>query len=296
MSGKQQPTEEEIKQETAKFHSRETPKLKESEFVHDVYNEIAQHFSQTRYKPWPIVQNFLETRIENSLGIDVGCGNGKYISINPKIFIIGSDYSTGLIDQAKILHPNEGCNDIIVADGMNLPHNSNTFNFAISIAVIHHFADEERRIDAIKEILRVLKKGGQALIYCWALEQEKSRRGYHEGMEQDILVPWVLTKKNEKKKGKDKKVQKKVKGISKFTDVESNNEEKIAHLDEKEKEREGEGEGEGEGELEVKPPVKMRFYHLYKNGELIDNCIKAGGKIVNDGYERDNWWVIVEKM
>ena len=258
MSGSVQPTIEEIQQETEKFHSRENSKIKESEFVHDVYNEIAQHFSQTRYKPWPIVKEFLETREDKSIGVDVGCGNGKYISINPKLFIIGSDYSTGLIDQAKSLHKGEKCNDIIIADGLNLPHNNDKFEFAISIAVIHHFADENRRIEAIKEILRVLKKGGQALIYCWALEQEKSRRGYKEGMEQDILVPWVLAQKSKKKK-----------------DIKEEEEKEVANVE--------------------KPPVKMRFYHLYKNGELIDNCIKAGGKVVKDGYERDNWWVIVEK-
>lgn len=267
MSGKLQPSAEEIQRETEKFHSKETPKLKETEFVHDVYNEIAQHFSQTRYKPWPIVADFLETRRDRMVGVDVGCGNGKYIAVNPKVFILGSDYSTGLIDQAKQLHPKERCNDIIVADGMNLPHNSSVFDFAISIAVIHHFADEERRVAAIAEILRVLKKGSQALIYCWALEQEKSRRGYKDGMEQDILVPWVLAKKG--KKG--------------------------------DKGKAGVQEGESAPDAvktpeEAENPVKMRFYHLYKKGELIDNCIKAGGKVVRDGYERDNWWVVVEKI
>ncbi|KAG0681995.1 tRNA methyltransferase, has a role in tRNA modification [Pichia californica] len=281
MSGKVQPSEEEIKMETEKFHSRETPKLKEIEFVHDVYNEIAQHFSQTRYKPWPIVSNFLETRKVNSFGVDVGCGNGKYIGINKKVFILGSDYSTGLIDQAKILHERESFNDIIVADGMNLPHNDSTFDFAISIAVIHHFADEKRRIDAIEEILRVLKPNGQALIYCWALEQEKSRRGYHEGMEQDILVPWVLAKKTEGKKNQPKRKGKgnKERDVEGEDLVEQENKEVIVE----------------QIKNEEKPPVKMRFYHLYKKGELSDNCIKAGGKLVREGYERDNWWAIVEK-
>ncbi|KAG0690397.1 tRNA methyltransferase, has a role in tRNA modification [Pichia californica] len=282
MSGKVQPSEEEIKMETEKFHSRETPKLKEIEFVHDVYNEIAQHFSQTRYKPWPIVSNFLETRKVNSFGVDVGCGNGKYIGINKKVFILGSDYSTGLIDQAKILHERESFNDIIVADGMNLPHNDSTFDFAISIAVIHHFADEKRRIDAIEEILRVLKPNGQALIYCWALEQEKSRRGYHEGMEQDILVPWVLAKKTEGKKNQPKRKGKgnKERDVEGEDLVEQENKEVIVE----------------QIKNEEKPPVKMRFYHLYKKGELSDNCIKAGGKLVREGYERDNWWAIVEKV
>lgn len=263
MSGKLQPTEEEIHQETLRFHSRPTPVVKESEFVHDVYNEIAQHFSQTRYKPWPIVQEFLETRPSKSIGVDVGCGNGKYVAVNPDLFIIGSDYSTGLIDQAVQLHRGEKCNDLMVADGLNLPHNSNTFDFAISIAVIHHFADEERRISAIAEILRVLEKGGQTLIYCWALEQEKSRRGYKEGMEQDVLVPWVLVKKGKRSKKNGKKEQK-----------------------EQDKGQDGDDQ----------PPVKMRYYHLYKRGELTENAIKAGGKVVRDGYERDNWWVVVEKV
>lgn len=32
----------------------------ENENVHKVYNEIAQHFSNTRYKPWPIVDEYLK--------------------------------------------------------------------------------------------------------------------------------------------------------------------------------------------------------------------------------------------
>lgn len=281
MSGNLQPTVEELQAETEKFHLTPTSVLKESEFVHDVYNEIAQHFSQTRYKPWPIVAKFLGSRTSKSVGVDVGCGNGKYVAINPDLFIIGSDYSTGLIDQAHELHNGEKCNDLMVADGMNLPHADERFDFAISIAVIHHFADEQRRIDAIAEILRVLRKGGQALIYCWALEQEKSRRGYKEGMEQDILVPWVLAQKGqkkEKKKRTGKKMKKDGEDVDEVVDVKD---EETPIVEEK---------------VEEKAPVKMRFYHLYKQGELTENCIAAGGKVVEEGYERDNWWVVVEKL
>lgn len=32
---------------------------KELMHVHQVYEEIAQHFSHTRYKPWPVVEEFL---------------------------------------------------------------------------------------------------------------------------------------------------------------------------------------------------------------------------------------------
>lgn len=35
-----------------------------------------------------------------------------------------------------------------------------------------------------------------------------------------------------------------------------------------------------------------RYYHLYRKGELEEEVISAGGKVIKSGYERDNWWVI----
>lgn len=34
----------------------------------------------------------------------------------------------------------------------------------------------------------------KALIYVWALEQRHSRRGWDEGDDQDVMVPWVMKK------------------------------------------------------------------------------------------------------
>jgi SAM-dependent methyltransferase len=45
---------------------------------------------------------------------------------------------------------------------------------AISIAVIHHFSTVENRIHALREIHRVLKVGGEALVTVWAFEQVRS--------------------------------------------------------------------------------------------------------------------------
>lgn len=227
------------------------PQAQEEQYVHEVYNEIASHFSKTRYKPWPIVEKFLMAQPDYSVGIDVGCGNGKYMGVNKKLEIIGSDRSDGLVRCAQEI---DGSYSLLVADGMHLPHENRRFDFAISIAVIHHFATEERRIEAIRRILSKLKVGGQFLVYCWALEQEKSRRGYKEGDDQDILIPWVLQKKKSKKGGND------------------------------------------EEKTEVEQQTKYRYYHLYRKGELVDNAQRAGGKVVDSGYEKDNWWAIVESV
>ncbi|KAH3900348.1 probable tRNA (carboxymethyluridine(34)-5-O)-methyltransferase [Saccharomycodes ludwigii] len=270
--------------------------VKEEEYVHKVYNEIAHHFSETRYKPWPVVKEFLTSRETGSIGIDVGCGNGKYLNVNPNIYLLGSDRSQGLIECA---HQINGKYNILIADGLQLPHRDSSFDFAISIAVVHHWSTRERRIAAIKHILSKVRPGGEILIYCWALEQEASKRGYHEGMDQDVLVPWVL---QEKKKPKAKK---KIKDLVKeeveqldIGNIDPKDRAKyIAEWKEKQKgKRKQLEELLSKDEEEKKNEVtKYRYYHLYKKGELEEDCTMAGSVVVTTGYERDNWYCIARK-
>jgi tRNA (uracil-5-)-methyltransferase TRM9 len=63
----------------------------EQTHVHQVYESIASHFSSTRYKPWPVVDAFLRDLPPGSIGLDVGCGNGKYLNVNKNVYIMGSD-------------------------------------------------------------------------------------------------------------------------------------------------------------------------------------------------------------
>jgi tRNA (uracil-5-)-methyltransferase TRM9 len=81
---------------------------------------------------------------------------------------------------------------VIVADILQLPHQPGAFDFAISIAVVHHLSTTERRVEAIRSILQPLKANAPALVYVWALEQGSSRRGWNEGDDQDVMVPWVM--------------------------------------------------------------------------------------------------------
>ena len=169
--------------------------------VHQVYSQIAPHFSQTRHKPWPLISRFLLSLSAGSIGIDVGCGNGKYLDINPQIYIIGSDRAEELVGIAKTEKSRNGFADAVVGDALDLPHQGGRFDFAICIAVVHHLSTRERRVEAIQALLEVLALGsderepGKALVYVWALEQKSSRRGWDAGDEQDVMVPWVMKKK-----------------------------------------------------------------------------------------------------
>lgn len=253
----------------------------EQQHVHSVYETIASHFSSTRYKPWPFVASFLSSLAPGSVGLDVGCGNGKYLDVNRDLVIFGSDRSANLARLArdlKVLGKSEdgkekekvslatGADVVGVADGLDLPFGgSRRVDFAICIAVIHHLSTRDRRVEGVRALLDcVTPRTGKVLVYVWALEQGSSRRGWDEGTaDQDQLVPWVL-KSNKPKKAKKNGTSKK-----------------------------GAGGGSAEdGEPEPAEATYQRYYHLYRKGELEADVEAAGGEILGSGYEKDNWWVI----
>lgn len=51
-----------------------------------VYENIADHFSDTRYKPWPKVSSFLSSLPAGSVILDVGCGNGKNMGLSHQCY------------------------------------------------------------------------------------------------------------------------------------------------------------------------------------------------------------------
>ncbi|KAK4801681.1 hypothetical protein SAY86_022168 [Trapa natans] len=155
---------EEEKCSTANAQS--TPEI-EKKYVHRVYDAIAPHFSSTRFAKWPKVAAFLGSLPLGSLVLDAGCGNGKYLGLNPDCYFIGCDISAPLI---KICSDRE--HEVLVADAVNLPYRTGFGDAAISIAVLHHLSTESRRKKAIQELVRVVKVGGLVLITVWAAEQE----------------------------------------------------------------------------------------------------------------------------
>lgn len=156
----------------------------EKEYVYNTYNKIASHFSHTRYKPWPKVEEFLQ-RTEGFV-LDIGCGNGKYLAGDPALRI-GTDRSDKLLEICE-----ERGFSVFTADCLNLPVQSSSFDGAICIAVIHHFSTVSLRLQAIREALRILKPSGEALFSVWA--QEQTERSFPQ---QDNLVPWNLNTKYE---------------------------------------------------------------------------------------------------
>lgn len=152
-----------------------TPEI-EKTYVHQVYDAIAPHFSSTRFAKWPKVALFLESLPRGSLVLDAGCGNGKYLGLNPDCFFVGCDISSPLVSICA-----ERGHEALVADAVNLPYKSGFGDAAISIAVLHHLSTQSRRRKAVEELVRVVRKGGLVLITVWAVEQE----------DQGLLSKWT---------------------------------------------------------------------------------------------------------
>lgn len=172
-----------------------TPTHYEQTHVHAVYDTIAPHFSSTRHKPWPLVTTFLTSLAPGSLVLDLGCGNGKYLLPELPHHFLGTDHSLPLLRLARA----RSRADVLVADSLALPFRTRCADAAICIAVVHHFSTVERRREAISEMLGCVREGGEVLVYVWALEQRGSRRGWDEGGDQDLLVPWVIKGKGGQK-------------------------------------------------------------------------------------------------
>ncbi|RYP21497.1 hypothetical protein DL767_009262 [Monosporascus sp. MG133] len=273
----------------------------EERHVHSVYESIAPHFSSTRHKPWPLVAGFLRAQPTGAVGLDVGCGNGKYLGVNPDVVVLGSDRSAALValarergwegqGQDRVRGGAAAASEAVaVADGLALPFRVGGggsgggdrgredrgtgrgagVDFVICVAVVHHLSTRERRVEAVRALLECLREDGRALVYVWALEQGSSRRGWDEGADQDQLVPWVMRTSNKANKPRAKKKRKD------DDDDGGGDQEPTAAA------------GDANGDM-----TYQRYYHLYRKGELEEDVVAAGGTVLDSGYEKDNWWVI----
>jgi SAM-dependent methyltransferase len=155
----------------------------EQEYVHDVYEKIADRFNTSRYSKWRYVREFLDTLSPYSIIADVGCGNGKYLDYRKDITVIGNDMCNSLLEYAK--HKGE----VLRANGLQLPYCNNIFDAVISIAVLHHLSTHELRKSFLSEIYRILRPGGRALIVVWAAEQQIKKKWKHIS-NNDYFIPF----------------------------------------------------------------------------------------------------------
>ncbi len=152
--------------------------------VRNTYNNIANHFSDTRFKVWNCTMDFLNSLTPYCSGLEVGCGNGKNMIYRNDINMRGIDICDKFVGMCK-----EKKLDVIQGNMLDLPYENEQFDFVMGIASLHHLDTLEKRIQALNEMFRVCKKNGKIYILVWAFEQDPSSKRQFKS--KDEMVPWV---------------------------------------------------------------------------------------------------------
>ena len=233
---------------------------------------------------------------------------------------------------------------------------SNAFDVCICIAVLHHLATDERRLAALKELVRVVRTGGQILLYVWALEQDLEKIKMKRLKEKEFCEETgeeTLISLSHKSKSIEEDIKRSELDSSNCENIESHpfeqkkDEEETAvskeshesfssfnsavdHAGDSWKFRvnenrnmfeqqdvfvpwkyrgnnnsklmKKESKGRSEGEQTLSPPqdkdrVYHRYYHVFKEGELIGLCERLDNVGVRRHYyEKGNWCVLLEKL
>ena len=172
--------------------------------VKEVFEIIAESYDRVRKKPWPNLITFMNEQkfiSDNMIVLDLGCANGRHTKLLEKNsqLSIGMDISLNFIKIAKKTNLGKRI-QYVNSEISTLPFKNDAFSHLICIAALHHLR-EDARIEAIKEMFRVLKPGGSCLFTVWIRDQERFlpillidllfcnffRKDKKYG---DVLVPW----------------------------------------------------------------------------------------------------------
>ncbi len=106
-----------------------------------------------------MIQKFAGSRIQGTI-LENGCGVGMYVEKLTELGgrVVGLEYD---LERAAEAHINS--KEIINAAGEFIPLPSLTFDLILSHEVIEHVQDDR---SALAEMIRVLKVGGRAVIFC----------------------------------------------------------------------------------------------------------------------------------
>jgi len=160
--------------------------------VAETYDQIADHFAETRHHPWPEVREFLADR-SATVGIDVGAGNGRHAELVAERTrrVLAVDVSRGLLETArKRAAEREYAASLapVAGDAGTLPVATDAVGLAVYVATLHHLPTRETRVASLSELARVLEPGGRGLVSAWSTAHDRFDR--EAGF--DTTVDWTL--------------------------------------------------------------------------------------------------------
>jgi ubiquinone/menaquinone biosynthesis C-methylase UbiE len=143
------------------------------------YDKIAEYFSKTREYFWDELSFIKKYANPGDNILDYGCGNGRllYLLAKEKINYFGVDSSGKLLDAAgkHWVDPNIKFSKI-PSNQISLPFPDEFFNAVYMIGVMHHFPGADLRLKVAREMFRLVKPEGYAVVTVWDIWRTKYAR------------------------------------------------------------------------------------------------------------------------
>jgi ubiquinone/menaquinone biosynthesis C-methylase UbiE len=143
----------------------------------EVWNAIAEKWSEFRQTPSPTVVDFLKEAHGKIL--DLGCGSGRNFMKTKKGKLYGLDFSEKMIELAKKDAKKKKIEVELQVMNKNIPYEDNFFDYVICAAVLHCLNKKEQKV-MVDELYRVLKKKGRALVSVWGKKSPRLRNAKKE--------------------------------------------------------------------------------------------------------------------
>ncbi|MFP4514835.1 MAG: class I SAM-dependent methyltransferase [Parcubacteria group bacterium] len=170
--------------------------------VKNNYQEIANHFSQTRQqRMWPEIISSAQEIPSNTKVLDIGCGNGRLTEeLKEGVDYLGIDNSENLINIAKEKYKDNKNYNFQVLDIFELDELEDKYDYIFLVAVLQHIPSKKLRIKALNKIKNKLKEDGEIIISVWNLVDNKKYKSklrkskylnFFKGLDaRDLLFYW----------------------------------------------------------------------------------------------------------
>lgn len=143
-------------------------KKEEMKKLREVYETIADSWSNLRTRPEDFVKEFAEAK---GLLIDISCGNCRNMIpfLERGVNSIGMDYSRNMIKNArKNLLKKKFQANLVIGDATQLPFKAKIFNTVLFNAALHHIPSRKLRIATLRNLKNSCNSKCKLLISVWA--------------------------------------------------------------------------------------------------------------------------------